>query len=97
MRSGVFDPLQVQTRKTTFINRGLIEDRYHGGLKLMLIPVRCFTCGKVIGQLYDEYSRKVEGGEDPGKVLDSLGVERYCCRRMFLGHVDLMDDILPFS
>jgi len=26
-----------------------------------------------------------------GDILDSLNVHRYCCRRMFLGQVDLID------
>ena len=47
----------------------------------MLIPVRCFTCGKVIGGRYEEYKRQVEGGKPPKEVLDKLGIERYCCRR----------------
>ncbi len=63
----------------------------------MIIPVRCFTCGKVIGQLYDEYNLRVQGGEDAKKVLDEIGLERYCCRRMFLTHVDLIDQIMPYS
>ncbi len=63
----------------------------------MIIPVRCFTCGKVIGQLYDEYNLRVKGGEEPEKVLDDLGLKRYCCRRMLLTHVDLIDQIMPYS
>jgi len=63
----------------------------------MIIPVRCFTCGKVIGHLYEEYSGRVSEGEDPKKVMDSLGIERYCCRRMFLTHVDLIDEVMPYS
>ncbi|MCI0496773.1 MAG: DNA-directed RNA polymerase subunit N [Thermoplasmata archaeon] len=62
----------------------------------MIIPVRCFTCGKVIGHLYAVYRQKVEMGEDPQVSLDQLGLERYCCRRMIMTHVDLIDDILPF-
>lgn len=32
----------------------------------MIIPVRCFTCGKVIAHLYDEYVQRVEQNhEDP--------------------------------
>ncbi|MGJ7029329.1 DNA-directed RNA polymerase subunit N (RpoN/RPB10) [Methanothermobacter sp. DSM 3267] len=27
-------------------------------------------------------------GEDPGKVLDDLGLKRYCCRRMLISHVE---------
>lgn len=28
-----------------------------------------------------------------GDILNDLGIERICCRRHFLGHVDLIDDI----
>ena len=28
-----------------------------------------------------------------GKILDQLGMKRYCCRRMFLSHVDLTEKI----
>ncbi|MCD6381093.1 MAG: DNA-directed RNA polymerase subunit N [Candidatus Asgardarchaeia archaeon] len=60
----------------------------------MMFPIRCFTCGKVIGHLWEEYIRRVKEGEDPGKVLDELGVKRYCCRRMFLSHVEIVDEII---
>ena len=63
----------------------------------MLIPVRCFSCGKVIGHLWDRYVQCIEAGEEAGDVLTDLKVERYCCRRMFVSHVDLIDDIAPFS
>jgi DNA-directed RNA polymerase subunit N len=63
----------------------------------MIIPVRCFSCGKVIGHLWEEYKRRVEAGEPPGKVLDSLGLKRFCCRQMFLGHTDLLKNIGKFK
>jgi DNA-directed RNA polymerase subunit N len=63
----------------------------------MIIPIRCFTCGKVIGALYDQYKRRVDQGENPKEVLDSLGLNRYCCRRMIISHVDLIDEIMPFT
>lgn len=56
----------------------------------MIIPVRCFSCGKPIGHLYEEFKKRVEAGENAKKVLDELGLERYCCRAVFLGHVDLL-------
>jgi len=59
----------------------------------MHIPVRCFTCGKVIGQYWEEFKKRTAKGEDAGKVLDDLGLDRYCCRRMLLAHEELMDDI----
>jgi DNA-directed RNA polymerase subunit N len=63
----------------------------------MIIPIRCFTCGKVIGHLWEEYARRVANGEDPGKVLDELGVKRYCCRRMFISHVDLINEVIVYG
>ena len=62
----------------------------------MIIPVRCFTCGKVISDKWEEFKKRVEAGEDPKKVLDSLGVTRYCCRRMILSHTEIADSILRF-
>ena len=63
----------------------------------MIIPVRCFTCGKVVGSAYPTFIERTRAGEEPGKVLDTLGLTRYCCRRMILAHAELIDEVLPFS
>ncbi|MDP7531140.1 MAG: DNA-directed RNA polymerase subunit N [Candidatus Thalassarchaeum sp.] len=63
----------------------------------MLIPVRCWSCGKVIAHVYEQYKQAVSDGGDPQKALDDVGLERYCCRRMFVAHIDLIDEIAPFS
>lgn len=60
------------------------------------IPVRCFTCGAVVGDKWIKFAKRVEDGEDPKTVLDDLGVKRYCCRRMLLSHVDLVDEIIKY-
>ncbi len=62
----------------------------------MIIPVRCFTCGKPISAIWDKYHERVKKGEDPKKVLDDLGVERYCCRALLLTHKDVIDKIGKF-
>ncbi|MFH0836309.1 MAG: DNA-directed RNA polymerase subunit N [Candidatus Micrarchaeota archaeon] len=62
----------------------------------MLIPVRCFTCGKPVSEHYDEFKKRVKDGEDPAKALTELGVTRYCCRRMFVATVDLIEEIIPY-
>ncbi|MBS7646839.1 MAG: DNA-directed RNA polymerase subunit N [Candidatus Bathyarchaeia archaeon] len=62
----------------------------------MIIPVRCFTCGKLIGDKWEEFARRVKTGEDASDVLDSLGIKRYCCRRMLLSHVEIIDEVLRF-
>jgi DNA-directed RNA polymerase subunit N len=63
----------------------------------MIIPIRCFSCGKVIASVYEEFKRRVETGEKANEVLDVLKVDRYCCRRMILSHVDLLDEIKPYT
>ena len=63
----------------------------------MIIPIRCFTFGRLVADKWEDFSRRVRQGEDPGAVLDSMGLKRYCCRRMLLSHVDLIDDILQFA
>ncbi|UCE95161.1 MAG: DNA-directed RNA polymerase subunit N [Candidatus Bathyarchaeota archaeon] len=62
----------------------------------MIVPVRCFTCGKLLGDKWEEFSRRVREGEDASKVLDDLGINRYCCRRMLLSHVEIIDEIIKF-
>ena len=94
----------------------------------MLIPIRCYTCGKVTGNKWEAYQELVKGfreaartGKDPeviytgdeaesefhiqgvgipkgkktpeGKAMDMLGLKRYCCRRMLLTHVNIIDSI----
>ena len=57
----------------------------------MIIPIRCFSCGKPIAHLWEEYQERIAKGESKKEVMDSLGLKRYCCRAMFLGHVDLTE------
>lgn len=63
----------------------------------MIVNVRCWSCGKPIAQVYDEYKERVENGEDRKKVMDELGLKRYCCRASILGHVDLIDTAARFK
>ena len=83
------------------------KGRNHIG-DIVIIPVRCFTCGKVISGVYEaykkryeEYKKAVDAGEKPKEnpkmILDDLEVDRYCCRRMILTHVDLVGEAAPFE
>ena len=62
----------------------------------MYFPIRCFTCGAVIADKYEEYAKRVKEGKNPAKVLEEMEIERDCCRRMFLGHVEVMDKIVKY-
>ena len=62
----------------------------------MYFPIRCFTCGAVIADKYEEYAKRVKEGKNPAKVLEEMEIDRYCCRRMFLSHVEVMDKIVKY-
>lgn len=74
----------------------------------MIIPIRCFTCGKVLADKWDYYVKKCEELENNDKekkdnkyftepfkekILDDLQLNKYCCRRMMLSHVDIIDNL----
>jgi DNA-directed RNA polymerase subunit N len=63
----------------------------------MIIPIRCFSCGKPISQNWDEYVERTGKGEDAAKVLDSFGHTRYCCRRMFITHTEIIDEVMKYK
>ncbi len=55
------------------------------------------TCGKPVGHLWEKYQHEIGKGRNPKKVLDSLGLERYCCRSLFLTHADLIKKTAVFK
>lgn len=63
----------------------------------MIIPIRCTSCGKPVAHLWERYQQLVSEGKKPKSVLDELGLERYCCRTLFLTHVDLIDNVARFK
>lgn len=74
----------------------------------MIIPVRCFTCGRVMADIVDYYENekaKIEENKNVDKlyknfdkihtahILDNLGLKRYCCRRNLIANIDMMEII----
>ncbi|KAH8080938.1 DNA-directed RNA polymerase, subunit N/Rpb10, partial [Filobasidium floriforme] len=62
-----------------------------------IIPVRCFSCGKVVGNLWEKYLQLLASELSEGEAMDKLGLKRYCCRRMILTHVDLIEKLLMYN
>jgi len=70
------------------VNQGVIK---------IIIMIRCLSCGKPIAHLWDEFKQRCEDGEEVKLVLDELGLDRYCCRSQFMGHIDLIDEVARFK
>jgi DNA-directed RNA polymerase subunit N len=63
----------------------------------MIIPIRCWSCGKPIAQFWEDFKARTANGEPVKKVLDDLGLERYCCRQQLMGHVEIIDVASQFK
>ena len=77
----------------------------------MIIPVRCMNCGKLLGDKWDYYQKKLreikgagyaeptcfDGKKIPktpeAELFKELNLTRYCCRKILLTHVDLIEKI----
>ena len=57
----------------------------------MLIPVRCFTCNKVLGNKWELYEEYKNSGMSEKDIFEKLGLTRYCCTRMLTSHVDMFE------
>jgi DNA-directed RNA polymerase subunit N (RpoN/RPB10) len=45
-----------------------------------LLPIRCFTCQKIIGDKDELYKSKLKEGKSIEQTLNEMGVMRPCCR-----------------
>ncbi|MGB0652203.1 MAG: DNA-directed RNA polymerase subunit N [Thermoplasmatota archaeon] len=63
----------------------------------MIIPVRCFTCGTVVGSAYEVFQAELAAGKDGKEALDATGLSRFCCRRMIIAHADVLKTAAPYE
>ena len=82
----IYDSYDLRKSQGDFLN-----------IQKMIIPIRCFSCGKPIAQLWEEFKKRTNEGEDSKEAMDDLGLERYCCRSIFLGQVDTLELINKFK
>ena len=56
-------------------------------------PVRCYTCGKVLGHMHGIYTENINDETvSLQDIMDKMNLKRYCCRRMVMGYVDFEEN-----
>lgn len=63
----------------------------------MIIPVRCFTCGKVIGNLEKPFNDLKNAGMEIQNIYQELGIKKICCKRMLFTHVDVESQMAQYT
>lgn len=66
-----------------------------------MLPIRCFTCNKVLGnynEVFDLFKKKhpEPSEKDYKKFFTDMVIRRYCCRKIFLTHVDIYENAPVF-
>ena len=54
---------------------------------MSMIPIRCFTCGKVLGNKWERFCQY----EDKTLAFKEMRIERYCCKRILLTTIDTFE------
>jgi DNA-directed RNA polymerase subunit N (RpoN/RPB10) len=70
-----------------------------------MLQMRCPTCGTLLGDIqlkYEEDTKKIDSSNlsvddknnEKAKILNTYGLDRYCCKTRILGYVDIVNIII---
>jgi len=60
-------------------------------------PQRCFSCNKILGNLWETYDEMKIKEINFLDICKKLGIERYCCKRMFLSQKNFYDSFSQYT
>ncbi|MHA1974280.1 MAG: RpoN/RPB10 RNA polymerase subunit family protein [Candidatus Hodarchaeales archaeon] len=62
-----------------------------------MLPVRCYTCNKVLGNKGATFDMMKKTGVELKEIWEALGLTRQCCKTIMITHVDLTDELLKYE
>lgn len=60
-----------------------------------MLPVRCYTCGKVLAQLQKQWEQ--HKSEDWSGFFEEFDIKRYCCKRVLMAHVPDKNQLVQYA
>jgi len=54
-----------------------------------MLPIRCFSCNKIIGCYNSIFENYLKTNNNYQFFFEKYNISRYCCRKIFLTHVDI--------
>ncbi|KAK1547402.1 RNA polymerase N/8 kDa subunit, partial [Colletotrichum paranaense] len=111
-RSDVPEPLRSLSEQTSNCHSSISDFLRHNDYPRSLLLLRQGSsaqmiacdgrlvsnfCCQVTGDLWERYLKLIDDGITDGDAMDQLGLKRYCCRRMVMTHVDLIEKLLKYT
>ena len=62
-----------------------------------LLPVRCVTCNKVLGNLQNPIEEDLALGSKFVEVFSKYKIDRYCCRRSIYTTINVIDEYANYE
>ena len=65
--------------------------------KVRMLPVRCYTCNKVLGNKGATFEKMKNSGVEMKEIWEKLGLTRQCCKTIMITYVDLTDQMMQYE
>jgi DNA-directed RNA polymerase subunit N (RpoN/RPB10) len=58
--------------------------------KMIILPIRCFTCNKILAHLTDDLEKEFPAKDN---FFNKHNIKRYCCKRILMTSVNIFNKV----
>lgn len=70
---------------------------YKVSILTRMLPIRCFTCNKVLANKGATFEALKSEGKEYPEIWNTLGLKRMCCQIIMMTHVDNTDEMMVYD